>query len=369
MKVLSIGSDRKLFEGGSDVVSRTLDYGRLSDELHIIVFAKKTLRLSEKTLSKNIFLYPTNSRNRWGYIRGAIKQARKLKHSGLHIDVVTAQDPFECGVAAFFISRIFGAKLHLQVHIDFLNPYFGAESLMNRIRVLIGKAILPRADAIRVVSETIRRSIENISPKIAPITVLPVFIDAEKFKKGIITRDLKKEYPQLNFRILMASRLVPQKNIPLAIRAFKEISSKYPKAGLIISGNGPLETPLKKMAKDYGLERKIIFENWQNGLVSYYKTADVFLLTSNYEGYGMTIVEALASGCPVVSTDVGCARELIKNGENGFIVPVEDVDSLVSTLSKIIASTSELISKPPILPNKEEYLVLYKKSWEDALKS
>ncbi|MCF1193517.1 hypothetical protein LRR18_18150, partial [Mangrovimonas sp. AS39] len=84
--------------------------------------------MRKEALLQNIFLYPTNSWNRWGYILDAIKQARKLKHSGLHIDVVTAQDPFECGVVAFFVSRILGAKLHLQVHIDFLNPYFRAES-------------------------------------------------------------------------------------------------------------------------------------------------------------------------------------------------------------------------------------------------
>jgi len=368
MKVLSIGSDRKLFEEGSAVRSRILDYGNLSEELHIIVFANRSLGLHEETISKNIFLYPTNSWSRWSYIPSAIKKAFELRRSDLHVDVVTAQDPFESGLTAFLVSRILGAKLHLQVHIDFLNPYFGAESLMNRIRVYFGKFLLPRADAIRVVSENIRRSLLDISSKMPPITVLPIFIDTEEFKKGIITHDLKKKYPQFDFHTLMASRLVPQKNISLAIDAFKEISAKYPKAGLVISGNGTLEHELKKKVEKLGLEKSVIFENWQSDLVSYYKTADLFLLTSNYEGYGMTIVEALASGCPVIATVVGCAREVIKNGENGFIFPVGDKDALVSLMDRVIRKSVKFEIKPIKLETKKKYLESYNASLEDTLK-
>ncbi|MBI3671782.1 glycosyltransferase family 4 protein, partial [Candidatus Azambacteria bacterium] len=116
-----------------------------------------------------------------------------------------------------------------------------------------------------------------------------------------------KKYPQFEKIILMASRLTKEKNIPLAIEAMKEVVKKYPKAGLLIVGDGPEKEKLK--AKRSTLNANIIFEDWTDDLASYYKTSDIFLLTSDYEGYGRTIIEALVAGTPVVSTDVGYARE------------------------------------------------------------
>jgi glycosyltransferase involved in cell wall biosynthesis len=97
------------------------------------------------------------------------------------------------------------------------------------------------------------------------------------------------------------------------------------------------------------------------------KTADLFLVTSNYEGYGMTIVEALAAGCTVVSTDVGCAREVIQDGVNGFVVSVGDTNVLANVVRKIATREIKFTTKLPVPLTKEEYLAAYKKSWEDAL--
>ena len=79
---------------------------------------------------------------------------------------------------------------------------------------------------------------------------------------------------------------------------------------LLIVGSGPEEGSLKCKVESLKLVEQIKFEPWSNDLPSYYKTADLFLLTSFYEGYGMTLVEANACGCPIVATDVGVAQEL-----------------------------------------------------------
>ncbi len=80
-----------------------------------------------------------------------------------------------------------------------------------------------------------------------------------------------------------------------------------------------------------------MFVGWQNDLVSLFKTADMYLLTSAYEGYGMSLIEAGASGCPIVTTNVGIAKtSLFKNGENCFICPVDDVSKISDAISKMI---------------------------------
>lgn len=365
MNILSISSDRKVFEQGSAVRSRLLEYGRLVDEIHVIVLSKKSSRFHQESFRPNIFLYPTNARTKSGYILCALKQAVKLKKHGVHIDVVTAQDPFELGLIAFFVARILGAKLHLQVHTDFMSSFFTQESFVNHVRVRIAKMLLPRADAVRVVSERIKNSL--VSVHIAHMRVLPIFTDTAHNAKISPHHDLKKKYPQFEKHILMTSRLSREKNVELALDVMKDIIVKHPKIGLIIVGSGPEEQSLKKYAAKNNLQHNVIFEGWQDELFSYYKTANLFVSTSNYEGYGMTIVEALSAGCPVVMTDVGCAGEVVHHGKNGLIVPVGDKGVLERTVLHVVTGGVALVPSLPKLFTKEEYLTSYRASWEDAL--
>jgi len=91
--------------------------------------------------------------------------------------------------------------------------------------------------------------------------------------------------------------------------------------------------------KKLKIDKSVVFEPWQNDLISYYKTANLFLVTSNYEGYGMTIVEAIASHCPVVSTDVGIAKEILQDGIS-FVCPVGDENCFVDLTLKLIADNA-----------------------------
>ena len=78
LKVLMIGSDRKLFEEGSAVVERIKGYGALVEELHIIVFALKSLGFTDKRIAPNVWIYPTNSFSRWLYIYDAASLGKKI---------------------------------------------------------------------------------------------------------------------------------------------------------------------------------------------------------------------------------------------------------------------------------------------------
>ncbi len=366
MKLLIVGTDRKLFDPDSAVSLRQIKYGRLVEHSDIIVYAKKSLALAQRKLSPQVSVYPTNSYSKFFYFIDAFFLARKLNRP----NIVSAQDPFESGLAAYLISRYFSVPLHLQLHTDFLSPYFSADSFLNKIRVVLARFLIKRAAMVRVVSERIKNSIIEAKLKDAQdIFVLPVFVDSEKIRSSLIHVDLHKKYSQFDFIILMASRLSKEKNINLAIEAMLKLVSKYPKAGLIIVGDGPEKNDLELKVRNLKLADNIFFESWSNDLVSYYKTADLFLLTSNYEGYGMTVVEALSSGLPVIMTDVGCAGDVLINNEDGLILPVDDLDKLVSSIEKFL-SDRDLLS---VMRNKiagtrygqteNEYLQNYSKSW------
>lgn len=364
MKILSISSDRRVFEKGSAVRARLLDYGQLAEELHVVVFAKRSLGFTEEKIAPNIFLYTSNSLGRICYISSTVIRALKLKRSGVRIDVVTTQDPFEAGLAGYLIARIFKSRLHIQIHTDVMSPYFNSESFLNRVRVIIAKFLIPRADALRVVSERIKDSIEHLVEVGTQITVLPIFVvttpDAED-------KSFKKKYPQFSKTLLIASRLSREKNIGIVIDAMREVTKKYPATGLVIVGDGPELLSLKKIAMRFHLDVNVMFEGWKKDLTPYYKTADALILPSFYEGYGMVAVEALAAGCPVIMTDVGCAGDIVKDRENGLVVPIGSLASLTYAIDGVISGKVKLTAKLPELPTKEKYLAIYKKSWENAL--
>jgi len=365
MKVLMISTDNRIFDHLSDVQNRMKDYRSLVDELNIIVCSKNDKQID---LGSNIKVFSTNSKNKIFYFWDAIKIAKNNIKS--QINLVTSQDPFETGLAGYFIARRLKSKLQLQIHTDFLSPYFAKESLKNKVRVLIAKYLLPKANNIRVVSERIRQSLKSYDLRLTTISVLPIFVDVEKIKSAPINIDLHKKYPEFDFIILMTSRLEKEKNIKLAIRAMEEIVKKFPKTVLIIAGSGSEEKNLQLMAYSLQLQDNIKFEGWVEDLASYYKSCDAYLLCSNYEGYGMTLIMAQSVGCPIITTDVGVVGETI-NKDNALIVPVGDKKAIVDSIIKLQTDSEFKINLGKKMQesidsvrSKEEYLRKYKQSWE-----
>ncbi|MBM2817898.1 MAG: cap, capsular polysaccharide biosynthsis protein [Parcubacteria group bacterium] len=384
LRVLVIGTDRNIFKAGSAVRERMIEYGKLFGQLHIIIFTKRFQKFKSENISENVWIYPTKSWSRLFYAFDAIKVAKREfgKFLPKIINLISTQDPFETGIAGWLIARKFKIPLQIQIHTDFLSPYFWKESFLNKIRVIVGKFLVKRADCIRVVSERIKNSLlqrlqpttYNLQPN---ITVLPIFVDIEKIKNTPVNFDVRKKYPQFSFIIMMASRLEKEKNIILGFEIMKELTRQYPKIGMVIIGDGKEKKNLERLVVKYSLQKNIIFEGWQSDLISYYKTANVFLSTSLYEGYGLTIIEALASGCPVVSSDVGIASEVISEGESGFVCPVNDKNCFIRRIQEImeirglkerLSVNSKIFLGEKMTAVKEEYLLKYKQAMEKCLK-
>lgn len=301
-----ISTDRNIFDKNSAVAARQIEYAKNYEEVHIIIFSNK--QFTETSLGSNIWIYPTRSFSRWMYVFDALRlgrfivEKRKITH-------VTCQDPFETGLVGALIKNREPVSLELQIHTDIGSPYFQKFTLLNRVRTLISKYTLARADSVRVVSERIKRYVSKYVNE-SKITIKPIVVNIDEIRNTAIITDLHKKYPQFSKIVLMISRLEKEKNIDMAILALKKVLEKIPKAGMIIVGSGNEDRVLKSLTKKIGIEQSIIFEGWQNNVASYYKTCDCFLVTSWYEGYGMTLIEAQATGAKIVSTNVGVAEEV-----------------------------------------------------------
>ncbi len=356
MKVLSISTDRKLFDEESSVLLRQKEYAGKMDEMHIVVFSLKDQNFSDKKFG-NLYIYPTNSSSKLLYIYDAVKIGKKIikNFATSQNTVITCQDPFETGIVGYILQKKFHLPLQLQVHTDFLSPYF-INSGLNQFRTAIANFLIPKAQGIRVVSSVILDSIrDNFKNIKARVDTLPVFVDLEVFSGDSSVQVTEKTF-LFDFVILMASRLTEEKRIDTALAAFKKVLDKFPKTGLLICGSGPEEENLSSQAKDYKLINNVVFMGWRNDLVSLYKNTDIFLLTSEYEGYGMTLVEAGASGLPIVTTKVGLAKtDLFKNGENSHVCPVGDIDCIATALIDLITD--------------EQKRKLFKDKMRDSIKS
>ncbi len=372
MKVLMISTDRNIFDSKSGARQRILGYGSFTRELHIIVFTLKGF--NKKKISDKVTIYPTNSKNRWFYVFDALRVSRNIKD----VELVTTQDPFETGLVGGLIAKKRGVKLQLQIHTDFLSPYFAKDGILNKVRVVIARFLLPKADCVRVVSERIKASIKNsgLLLRSEPV-VLPIFVDVEIIRNIYTGVDLHTKYHQFDNIILMVSRLEKEKNIPLALSSLKQVIRKYPKTGLVIIGEGREREALKLKIKKYKLEDNVVLEGGGVEVVPFYKTADIFLHTSNYEGYGIVFVEASLLGCPIVTTSVGIVDELFKDGGNAYLCDISDENCLAQKIIKLIED-KKLRNKFAIEAEnsinnfikektKQQYLEKYKNMWGKCL--
>lgn len=374
IKVLSIGSDRNLFVEGSGVSERIKEYGSMVKELHIVVMSTGAHGLKEKKLGENVWLYPTNSLTRWLYPFSAARIGKRLIYERKFVrgrSVITAQDPFECGLAGLMVKKKWRIPLEIQLHTNPFSPYFAG--FLNNVRKNMAEKVLRAADSIRVVSQELKQKLtaESLGLK-AGISVLPIFVDVERIEEGHISFDVHARFGW-HFVMLCASRLASEKNLSLAIETLARVRASFPDAGLVIVGSGPEESRLKSLARKLGVDRNVAFEGWQENLSSYYKTASVFLQTSFFEGYGLALVEAGLSGLPVISTPVGIAAEL-DAGKDLYICPQGDAGCFSAAVMDLLEHNHKrenlrLNMKRSLgqkLLSKSDYMAQIKANWEST---
>lgn len=168
------------------------------------------------------------------------------------------------------------------------------------------------------------------TPKL-PIDIIYNGINTDEFKPGEKKQDS-------NISILTVSRLIPRKGIDYLIRALPDVILRFPGVRLIIAGEGNMDDDLKALAAELGLENNISFEGRvdHDDLPVLYSSADIFILPSFWEGMSNTVLEAMASGLPLVVTDTGGTAELVK--DNGIIIPKGDSEAISEALIKLIES-------------------------------
>lgn len=147
-----------------------------------------------------------------------------------------------------------------------------------------------------------------------------------------------KRRKRMENRIVSVGRLVPQKDFDTLISAVGLVAKKIPEIELIIYGEGPERASIEKMAQEKSVADKVVLKGWSQNVTKEFSHVDLFTFSSNREGFGYVIIEAMSKGLPVISTDTPYGpAEILCEGKYGILVPMKDAkamsDAIISLLT------------------------------------
>ena len=238
---------------------------------------------------------------------------------------------------ALIAKRFFARDLRVVVNQQVAFSAAYAESRF-RIRMAVMKTLkrlMPSADAITAVSRGVAEDLErHVSGTVrglvraVPNPVVDSELAAHAAAPVAHPWFADRRFPV----VLSAGRLRPQKDFPTLLRAFSEVVKSRP-ARLVILGEGPLLERLKALARELRIDRAVDFPGFQANPIAYMAKARVFALSSQYEGLPSVLIESMACGTPVVSTDCPHGpREILEGGRWGQLVPMGEHRALAAAI-------------------------------------
>jgi len=218
---------------------------------------------------------------------------------------------------------------------------YKSNSLKNHIMRWLIRWLYPKATRVSAISNGVKENL--LSFGISPCKIKVIY-NPQPLQE---LYELATEFSPIQIKqdasiLITVGRLVDQKDHDTLIKAFEKVKRKID-ACLYIIGDGPNRKKLENLAQTLALVDDIRFMGWQPNPFALLKQADLFVLSSRFEGFGNVIVEAMACGLPVVTTDCPSGpREILRGGEIGALVPVGDVDALAQAITTLLSNRQTL---------------------------
>jgi len=255
--------------------------------------------------------------------------------------ILVAQSPFEGAIGAFVkgVSRLFGKKIWLIIenHNNFEEDVFLQRDIplmgvYRKVMLALARVAFRHGDAVRVISSSTIERAKHYAPDLPQVRFM-TWSDTDIFQNT--PRTVPVEVAQ---DIVYAGVLIPRKGVHHLLTAFSRLEQSN--AQLYLVGhpeNEAYATQLQQKAKALGIASRVKFVGnvSQQGLADYFAKSRVMVLPSLSEGLGRVVVEAMLLGLPVIGCRVGGIPDMITNGENGYLVEPDDVESLTDALQKI----------------------------------
>jgi N-acetyl-alpha-D-glucosaminyl L-malate synthase BshA len=269
--------------------------------------------------------------------------------------------PYEVALASMMVDVILNHKLDL-LHVHYAIPHASAAYLAKKIVekkgihipvittlhgtdiTLVGRNStyapvvtfsINESDAITAVSKNLREETYKFFPIEKEIEVIYNFVDVSRFHKKPIDAFRKAIAPNNEKVLLHASNFRKIKRVEDVIHIFNKVHTQMP-SKLLLVGDGPERSAMEQLSRELGLCNDISFLGKQEQMEEILAISDAFLLTSEYESFGLVALEAMAAHVPVISTNAGGLPEINVNGETGFLSNVGDVENMSANALRML---------------------------------
>ncbi|MDC7286884.1 glycosyltransferase family 4 protein [Blautia schinkii] len=247
-----------------------------------------------------------------------------------NIEVIVVHHPAPLSHLCLILMKFFLPKIRriAYAHSNAVNMCRENERKEKWLRKMILSCSLKNADAVIAISESVKKSVmEVFSIPEKNITVIHNGVDISRFQLG-------EQASCFGSRIVFVGRLIEGKGVQIIIEALRNTKREF---YFDIVGDGKYRKTLEKMVCEYGLQERITFWGARSDVTRFLSHADIFVhVPILEEGFGITVVEAMASGLTCICSNSGGIPELIENGVTGYLVEVESVDSLIQILEKVM---------------------------------
>jgi len=292
---------------------------------------------ANEALKLNLHIIPVDIK---GYLNiHALTELYKIFRTG-SFDIIHAhysKDLWSVVPALYFAKS--RAGLILTKHIGTQKPK----------RDFLHKKIYNRVDAVIAISKVIEKNILDTHPLVSDkVVLIPNGIDTEKFKPGT-SYDLRKKYGihRKNFVIGIAGRLSWWKGYREFLLMARDVIRQNQDVMFLAVGGATIgeekeAEDIKKLCTSLGIDDRVIFTGFQHDTAQFYRAMDLFVYPAYAEAFGLVIIEAMASGLPVVASDSDGIPEIVINGETGILVPPRDYKKLTDTVLSLLQESKKI---------------------------
>jgi len=201
----------------------------------------------------------------------------------------------------------------------------------------ITRHCIDRSDAVTSVSDWLALETAEIFGTERELVTIPNFVDTERFRPGNGEHLRQRYAPHGEKLLLHASNFRPVKRAGFLLDVFTRLK-RMDQAVLLLAGDGPELGSMRQRVRELGLDEKVHFLGAWDDMESLLPAADLFLLPSAHESFGLVALEAASCGVPSLVTDRGGPPEHIETGVNGFLLDPEDADAWAATVDRLLAS-------------------------------
>jgi N-acetyl-alpha-D-glucosaminyl L-malate synthase BshA len=275
--------------------------------------------------------------------------------------------PYETALASTMVDVIANNQLDL-LHVHYAIPHASAAYMAKQILKKQGKNIpvittlhgtditlvgrdktyapvvtfsINESDAITAVSQNLREETYKWFRIEKDIEVISNFVDVARFQRKPIDAFKKMIAPHGERVLMHASNFRRLKRIPDVIKIFKEVNDVIP-SRLMLVGDGPERPAAEELSRELNLCDEVRFVGKQEQMEDILAIADLFLLPSEYESFGLAALEAMAAGVPVITSNAGGLKEIMVEGETGYMADVGDVKTMSRLALSILQNDTVL---------------------------